>query len=91
MVIVRLPFQNLSVWYRADVPRCPRLDPECMPGPTGARVLVPLGLAESLHVMQPTDQREISRAASDQPVYSSVNVLAKNPARSRTSKTPSRK
>ena len=29
--------------------------------------------------MQPTDLREISRAASDQPVYSSVSVRVKNP------------
>jgi putative ABC transport system permease protein len=56
------------------------LDPESMRGPTRARVFFPLGLAESLHVMQPTDLREISRAASDQPVYSSVNVRVKNPS-----------
>jgi ABC-type antimicrobial peptide transport system permease subunit len=55
------------------------LDPESMRGPTRARVFLPLKLAESLHVMQPTDLREISRAASDQPVYSSVNVRVKNP------------
>ena len=30
--------------------------------------------------MQPTDLREISRAASDQPVYSSLSVRVKNPA-----------
>ena len=30
--------------------------------------------------MQPTDLREISRAASDQPVYSSVSVRVKDPA-----------
>ena len=56
------------------------LDPESMRGPTRARVFLPLGLAESLHVMQPTDLREISRATSDQPVYSSVNVRVKNPS-----------
>jgi putative ABC transport system permease protein len=56
------------------------LDPESMRGPTRARVFLPLGLAESLHVMQPTDLREISRAARDQPVYSSVNVRVKNPS-----------
>jgi len=59
------------------------LDPESMRGPTRARVFLPLKLAESLHVMQPTDLREISRAASDQPVYSSVNVRVKNPAQIR--------
>ena len=55
------------------------LDPESMRGPTRARVFLPLKLAESLHVMQPTDLREISRAPSDQPVYSSVNVRVKSP------------
>ena len=56
------------------------LDPESMRGPTRARVFLPLGLAESLHVMQPTDLREISQAASDQPVYSSVSVRVKSPS-----------
>jgi len=55
------------------------LDPESMRGPTRGRVFLPLGLAETLHVMQPTDLREISRATSDQPVYSSVSVRVKNP------------
>ncbi|MGA8617501.1 MAG: FtsX-like permease family protein [Candidatus Sulfotelmatobacter sp.] len=56
------------------------LDPESMRGPTRARVFLPLKLAESLHVMQPTDLREISRAATDQPVYSSLSVRVKTPA-----------
>jgi putative ABC transport system permease protein len=56
------------------------LDPESMRGPGRARVFLPLALAESLHVMQPTDLREISRAATDQPVYSSVSVRVKNPS-----------
>ena len=56
------------------------LDPESMRGPTRAKVFLPLKLAESLHVMQPTDLREISRAASDQPVYSSISVRIKNPS-----------
>ena len=57
------------------------LDPESMRGPTRARVFLPLKLAESLHVMQPTDLRELSRtAAGSQPVYSSVSVRVKNPA-----------
>jgi ABC-type lipoprotein release transport system permease subunit len=60
------------------------LDPESMRGPTRARVFLPLKLAESLHVMQPTDLREISRAASDQPVYSSVSVRVKNPSQVQT-------
>jgi len=56
------------------------LDPESMRGPMRAKVFLPLKLAESLHVMQPTDLREIARAASDQPVYSSISVRVKNPA-----------
>ncbi len=60
------------------------LDPESMRGPTRARVFLPLRLAESLHIMQPTDLREISRAASEQPVYSSVSARVKNPAQIRT-------
>jgi putative ABC transport system permease protein len=56
------------------------LDPESMRGPGRARVFLPLRLAESLHVMQPTDLREISRAATDQPLYSSVSVRVKNPS-----------
>lgn len=55
-------------------------DPESMRGPGRAKVFLPLKLAESLHVMQPGDLREVSRAASDQPVYSSVSVRVKNPA-----------
>jgi putative ABC transport system permease protein len=60
------------------------LDPESMRGPTRARVFLPLRLAESLHVMQPTDLREISRAATDEPVYSSVSVRVKNPSQIQT-------
>jgi len=56
------------------------LDPESMRGPARAKVFLPLKLAESLHVMQATDLREISRAASDQPVYSSISARVKNPA-----------
>jgi putative ABC transport system permease protein len=56
------------------------LDPENMRGPTRAKVFLPLKLAESLHIMQPTDLREISRAGSNQPVYSSISVRVKNPA-----------
>jgi putative ABC transport system permease protein len=56
------------------------LDPESMRGPTRARVFLPLGLAESLHVMQPTDLRETSRAATDQPLYAAVSVRVKDPS-----------
>ncbi|MBZ5681150.1 MAG: ABC transporter permease [Acidobacteriia bacterium] len=55
------------------------LDPESLRGPMRAKVFLPLKLGESLHVMQPTDLRELSRAASDQPVYSSISVRVKNP------------
>jgi len=55
------------------------LDPESMRGPTRAKVFLPLKLAQSLHVMQPTDLREISRTASDQPIYSSISARVKNP------------
>ena len=60
------------------------LDPESMRGPTRARVFLPLKLAESLHIMQPTDLREISSAASDKPVYSSLSVRVKNPSQIQT-------
>jgi putative ABC transport system permease protein len=56
------------------------LDPESMRGPTRARVFLPLKLAESLHVMQPTDLREISRAGGNEPLYSSISVKVKNPS-----------
>ena len=56
------------------------LDPESMRGPTRAKVFLPLKMAQSLHVMQQADLREIARAASDQPVYSSISVRVKNPA-----------
>src|SRR6202007_568316 len=70
--------QQLTIVGVAD------LDPESMRGPTRAKVFLPLKLAESLHVMQPTDLREISRAASDQPVYSSISVRVKNPSQVQT-------
>jgi putative ABC transport system permease protein len=65
--------QKLTIIGVAD------LDPESMRGPTRARVFLPLKLAESLHVMLPTDLREISSVASDKPVYSSLSVRVKNP------------
>jgi ABC-type antimicrobial peptide transport system permease subunit len=56
------------------------LDPESMRGPTRAKVFLPLKLAENLHVMQPTDLREISKATSGNTVYSSISVKVKNPS-----------
>ncbi|MGA9979463.1 MAG: FtsX-like permease family protein [Candidatus Sulfotelmatobacter sp.] len=60
------------------------LDPESMRGPTRAKVFLPLKLAEGLHVMQATDLREVSRAASDLPVYSSVSVKVAKPSQVQT-------
>ena len=57
------------------------LDPESLRGPMRARVFLPLRLAESLHVMQLADLREISRAGSGQPVYSSISVRVKDPSK----------
>jgi putative ABC transport system permease protein len=55
------------------------LDPESMRGPMRAKVFLPLKLAESLHVMQPNDLREVSHVG-DQPIYSSISVRVKDPA-----------
>jgi len=66
--------QKLTIVGIAD------LDPESMRGPTRGRVFIPLRLAEGLHVMQPTDLREISSAGANQSLYSSVSVHVKNPA-----------
>jgi putative ABC transport system permease protein len=66
--------QKLTIVGVAD------LDPESMRGPTRAKVFLPLTLAESLHVMQTSDLREISRATSDQPVYSAISARVKNPS-----------
>jgi len=57
------------------------LDPESMRGPMRARVFLPIRFAENLHVMQLVDLREISRAASKEPVYSSISVRVKDPSR----------
>ena len=66
--------QKLTIVGVAD------LDPESMRGPTRAKVFLPLRLAESLHVMQTSDLREISHATSDQPVYSAISARVKNPS-----------
>ena len=66
--------QQLTIVGVAD------LDPESMRGPMRGKVFLPLKLAEGLHVMQPTDLREVSRAANDEPVYSSVSARVKSPA-----------
>jgi putative ABC transport system permease protein len=57
------------------------LDPDSMRGPVRARVLLPLKLVESLHVVQPTALRDTTQAASKVPTYSTVSVRVKDPAR----------
>jgi putative ABC transport system permease protein len=78
--IVGASYSVVSREQRLKVVGVSDLDPESMRGPTRARVFLPLQLAESLHVMLPTDLREISHA-SDQPVYSSISVRVRNPAK----------
>jgi len=53
------------------------LDPDSMRGPTRARIFVPLRLAESLHVIQPSDLRDTTRAVGSRPAYSTVSVRVK--------------
>ncbi len=55
------------------------LDPDSMRGAARARVFLPLKLAESLHVMQPSDLRDNMRAFGNQPSYSTISVRVKNP------------
>jgi ABC-type antimicrobial peptide transport system permease subunit len=55
------------------------VDPESMRGPARGKAFLPLKLAESLHIALPADLREISKAVSDQTVYSSLSVRVKSP------------
>jgi putative ABC transport system permease protein len=57
------------------------LDPDSMRGAARARVLLPLKLVQSLHVVQPNAMRDTTLAASNVPTYSSVSVRVKDPAR----------
>jgi putative ABC transport system permease protein len=57
------------------------LDPDSMRGPVRARVLLPLKLIESLHVVQPTALRDTTQAANKVPTYSTVSVRVKDPAK----------
>jgi putative ABC transport system permease protein len=57
------------------------LDPDSMRGPVRARVLLPLKLLESLHVVQPTALRDTTQASRKVPTYSTVSVRVKDPAR----------
>ena len=57
------------------------LDPDSMRGPVRARILLPLKLLQSLHVVQPTGMRDTTQATSKIPTYSTVSVRVKNPAK----------
>jgi putative ABC transport system permease protein len=57
------------------------LDPDSMRGPVRARVLLPLTLVQSLHVVQPTAVRDTTQAASKVPTYSTVSVRVQDPAK----------
>ena len=57
------------------------LDPDSMRGPVRARILMPLKLLQSLHVMQPTTMRDTTQATSKIPTYSTVSVRVKNPGK----------
>ena len=57
------------------------LDPDSMRGPVRARVLLPLKLLESLHVMQPTAMRDTTQATSKIPTYTTVSVRVKDPGK----------
>ena len=65
--------QKLTIVGIAD------LDPESMRGPMHAKVFLPLGLAESLHVVQPTDLQAMSSAATNEPTYSAISVRVRDP------------
>jgi putative ABC transport system permease protein len=55
------------------------LDPDSMRGQARARVFMPLKLAESLHVMQPSDLRDTTNAGSS-PTYTTIEVRVDGPA-----------
>jgi len=55
------------------------LNPDGMRGQQGARVYLPLKLAESLHVLQPADLRDAGAATGNEATYSTVSVRVKNP------------
>ncbi len=57
------------------------LDPDSMRGPVRARVLLPLKLVESLHVVQPNALRDTTQASSKVPTYSTVSVRVKDPGK----------
>jgi len=50
------------------------LNPDSMRGQAGARVYLPLDLAESLHVLQTSDLRNVASDTAGTPTYSTVSV-----------------
>jgi len=55
------------------------LDPDSMRGQARARVFVPLQLAQSLRVMQPSDLRDTTNLAGGKPTYTTLQVRVKSP------------
>ncbi len=55
------------------------LDPDSMRGAARARVFLPLKLAESFHVMQPSDLRDTTNIIGGTTTYTTVEVRVKNP------------
>jgi putative ABC transport system permease protein len=54
-------------------------DPDGLRGASGARVFIPLEMAENLHVMLPGGMRESEANLSSAPTYPSLSVRVKNP------------
>jgi putative ABC transport system permease protein len=54
-------------------------DPDPMRGQSRARVYIPLKLAESMHVMQPSDLRDTTNVLTGQQTYSTVEVRVTSP------------
>jgi putative ABC transport system permease protein len=55
------------------------LDPDSMRGQARARIFLPLKLAQTLHVMQPSDLRDTTNMTSGTPAYTTVEVHVKSP------------
>jgi putative ABC transport system permease protein len=55
------------------------LDPDSMRGQARARVFLPLKLAQTLHVIQPSDLRDTTNLAGGTPAYTTVEVHVKSP------------
>jgi putative ABC transport system permease protein len=56
------------------------LDPDNMSRGNRAQVFLPLGLAQRLRVMQPSDLRDVTGTSGSSPSYSTVSVRVKSPA-----------